>query len=167
MTSVTDRKRGRACCPSCRRQQLPPAGAGRVAAQYPSFGRWLPQSAVARCTPYAPLSVGAVGWGVGCPGRSVALPAPGLVPCLGWLPGWLTRDGAASASGLAAGLVGSRRGCFRVGAGCRAVFFSGGRISTKRPFSIVGYSFLRSVVPPSLSQSHANYKPRKGVLNDI
>ena len=144
MTSVTDRKRGRACCPYCRRQQLPPAGAGRVAAQCPSFGRWLPQSAAARCTPYAPLSVGAVGCLVVCPGWSVALPASGLVVSRGGLPGWL----------LASGLV-------VIGEGCRAGCCSGGRISTKCSFSIVGL-FLPSVAG-SLSQSHAQLlRPTRG-----
>ena len=103
-----------ACCPYCRRQQLPPAGAGRVAAQYPSFGRWLPQSAVVRCTPYAPLSVGAVGCLVVYPGWSVALPASGLVVSRGWLPGWLLASGLVVPRGwlpgwlLASGLVVSR-----------------------------------------------------------
>ena len=136
MTSVTDRKRGRACCPYCRRQQLPPAGAGRVAAQCPSFGRWLPQSAAARCTPYAPLSVS---------GRVAGLVARvGAGRDRGRLPGWL----------LASGLV-------VIGEGCRAGCCSGGRISTKCSFSIVGL-FLPSVAG-SLSQSHAQLlRPTRG-----
>ena len=141
-----------ACCPSCRRPQLPPAGAGRVAAQCPSFGRWLPQSAAARCTPYAPLSVGAVGWSVGCPGWSVALPASGLIVDRGCSPGWSARVGAGRWSGLLAGLVGSRRGWSCVVARCGAGFFSEGLIILNVVFSIVGL-FLPSVGRSSLPQS--------------
>ena len=167
MTSVTDRKRGRACCPYCRRQQLPPAGAGRVAAQCPSFGRWLPQSAAARCTPYAPLSVGAVGCLVVCPGWSVALPASGLVVSRGGLPGWLLASGlVVSRGGLPGWLLAS--GLVVIGEGCRAGCCSGGRISTKCSFSIVGL-FLPSVGRSSLPQSvtRPTTTPHKGVLNAI
>lgn len=161
---------GRACCPTCRRQHLPPTGGGSCSCATSLLRSFLPQSVTARCTPYAPLSVGAVGWEVGCPSCSVALPASGVIFGRGCSPGLLARVRAGHVSGLVAGLVGSRPGWSCVRAAHRAGRCSGGRIITKCSFSIVGYSLLPSVAG-SLGQSLIRQlfasSPRKGVLNDI